>query len=149
VTGRSGDAVSVWQLTCKADIEVKSPQAELLVLCEGEKSPSSLHGKLTINGQPVEMESVSSTNGWSATILPQHEHWLFLRAPLKAGPNAVVLDECIADSSEISAWVWATRPADTATSNPARYPNSLPQPETVSLDGVSLIPTTATPHETK
>ena len=40
------------------------------------------------------------------------------------------------DCNTMSAWVWATKPG---SGKPCAYPNALPEPETISVDGVSLL----------
>jgi hypothetical protein len=118
-----------------------------------------------VNGREVRPGTASSATGWSATLLPTHEHWTFLRIPLVSGSNEVVLDEFVGDDcATISAWVWATKePGDVrcrkrpprrsvepgatrlaesrnATEGvPYRRGTILPQPELISLDGAALL----------
>jgi hypothetical protein len=130
---------SAVQLACNAEIQVKSPKAELLILCEGDKLPLAPPGRLTVNNQPVEQETLASTAGWSATILPQHEHWLFLRAKLSPGLNTIVLEQYATDCTKISAWVLASRPGKTTASSGVSMANALPEPETIALESVAII----------
>ena len=135
-TSRLGDAASGVRWTCNASVDVKSPQAELLILYEGKKPFTTPEGRLTVDGREVNLEAISSTTGWSATVMPPHEYWVFQRAPLTTGKHAVVLDNLVGDDFEcVSAWVLAAKPGGVST-----YPNALPQPETISLDGVALFP---------
>lgn len=122
------------RLTCRARVRVTAPWAELLVLCEGQKPPTVPPGRLTIGGRAVPMETISSAAGWFSGP-PSHEHWTFLRAPLSAGESEIVLDQAVGqDCTKLSVWLWATKPGGAAT-----YPNALPQPETISLDGAVLM----------
>ena len=134
-TSPLGDAASAVRVTLNADVTVTAPRGELLILCEGAQSPAGPVGRLTVNDRDVAARAVFSAAGWSATLLPHHEHWLFLRVPLDEGENRIV-GELFAssDSTDISAWVWATRPGGAGA-----YPGSLPQPETISLDGAALL----------
>jgi hypothetical protein len=130
-----GDARSAVHLVLDVKLDLAAPQGELLVLCEGRKPPAAPVGRAKTNGREVEPGTASSATGWSATMLPAHEHWTFLRFPLSGGGNQVVLDQFAADDCEvISAWAWATKPGGRS-----EYPNSLPQPESISLDGATLV----------
>lgn len=134
-TSEAETVKSIVHVTCNARVQVASPRAELLLLCEGGKAaPTAPSGQLTINGRTVDMEAISSAAGWTAAVFPHHEHWLFLRAPLAAGDNAIAIDQCVNDGcTKISAWVWATKPGGKCS-----YPNALPQPESISLGGARL-----------
>ncbi len=134
-TSLLGEADSAVQVTLDVDMTVTAPAAELLVLCEGEKSPASPICQVTINGQAVPASSVFSDAGWSATLLPRHEHWTFLRVPLVAGDNHISGGLFAAsESSTVSVWVQAAKPGSAQTDA-----GDLPQPETISLDSVVLI----------
>jgi len=134
-TSPLGDAAGALRMGLKAEVRVKAPQAELLVLCEGEKSPVAPVGPLRVNGREAATSVSFSDAGWSATMLPRREHWTFLRAPLGTGENRISLDGFAGDDCRtISAWVWATKPGTASA-----YPNALPHPELVSLDGALLI----------
>ena len=135
----AGAAAVRW--ACTAQVRVTAPRAELLFLYEGDKLPAAPVGKLLIGGREVHPEAISSEAGWCAAGLPHHEHWIFLRAPLSAGDNAVSLDYAMPDGGanvKVSVWVWATKPGGVSA-----YPNALPQPETISLDGAALLDATA------
>jgi hypothetical protein len=82
------------------------------------------------------MDSAMSDTGWNATVLPKMENWTFMSAPLVSGKNSISLDLLTGgDVSKISAWVWATKPGGRTSA----YPNALPHPETISLDGMKLV----------
>ena len=133
-TCRLGDVRSAVRVACEATIQVKAPQAKVLILYEGEKAPPMPLGRVTINGRPTEMESATSV-GWCATGMPHHEQWNFQMAPLAAGENVISLEQFVgSDCTRISAWVWATKPGASST-----CPDALPQPESISLDGVALV----------
>ncbi len=134
-TSLLGDVGSAVHLALDARIELAAPQGELFVLCEGTKAPAAPMGRVKVNGREIVPGTASSAAGWSATMLSAHEHWTFLRIPLVGGTNDVSLDEYVGDDcTTISAWGWATRPGASSA-----YPNSLPQPETISLDGATLL----------
>ena len=135
----AGAAAVRW--ACSAQVRATAPRAELLLLYEGDKLPAAPVGKLLIGGREVHPEAISSDSGWCATGRPHHENWMFLRAPLSAGENAVSLDYAMPEGGanvKVSVWVWATKPGGASA-----YPNALPQPETISLDGAALLDTTA------
>ncbi|MEN6459051.1 MAG: NPCBM/NEW2 domain-containing protein [Thermoguttaceae bacterium] len=134
-TCRLGDQPSALRLTCTAKVRVGSPRAELLVLLEGKGRCPMPVGRLTLNGRKVAMEELPSEAGWSATGLPHHEHWTFLRASLTAGDHAIALDQFVGDGcTNVSVWVTAMKPG--AVSDDA---NALPPPESVSLGGLALM----------
>ena len=130
-----GSAASAIRLMLEAKVEVKSPQAELVLLLEGDKPPANSVGRLIINGRPVEPTITSSATGWSATGLPGHEHWTFLRVMLASGANVLSLDQFLGDDCrEVSAWVLASKSGSIST-----FPGMLPQPESISLDGAVVM----------
>lgn len=134
-----GDAPCAVRFTLDAEVEVAAPQAELLVLCEGEKPPAAPIGPWKLDGRAVQPGEASSATGWSATMLPAHEHWIFLRAPLAPGRRQISIDQYVgSDCTKISAWVWATKPGENAA-----HANSLPPPESISLDSAALLAPTA------
>ena len=136
-TSLIGDAASGIRLNLDASVTVDPPGAELLILMEGKSSPSVPVSSLTINGRVQAMTESISDAGWAASVLPVPEHWTFMRAPLSQGSNAVSLELTAgSDCSRMSAWVWATKPG---SGKPHAYPNALPEPETISVDGVSLL----------
>ena len=133
-----GNVSSAIRLTCEANVRVTAPHTELLLLYEGKQTPAAPVGRLTVNGRQVEVKTTSSDAGWAAAVLPVHEHWLFVRAPLEKGDNAIFLDQFAShDCTQVSAWLWATKPGEASTN-----PKSLPQPELISLDGASLLAST-------
>ncbi len=137
-TSLLGEAASAVRVTLDADVTVSAPAGELLILCEGEKSPATPIGQVLINGQPVATTPLFSDTGWSATLLPKHEHWTFVRVPLQRGENRITGElYASSDSSTISAWLWATKPGSSSS-----YPATLPQPEIISLDSAVLIAST-------
>jgi hypothetical protein len=128
-------AAAAVRLTCSAQVRATAPHAELLLLCEGKKGLAAPVGRLTVDGRETATEAISSDAGWSATGASPLERWIFFRAPLAAGEHAVSLDYALGGgSTRVSVWVLATKPGGVSA-----YPNSLPQPETVSLDGVAVL----------
>jgi hypothetical protein len=133
-----GNVSSAIRLTCEANVRVTAPHTELLLLYEGKQTPAAPAGRLTVNGRQVEVKTTSSDAGWAAAVLPVHEHWFFVRAPLEKGDNAIFLDQFASpDCTQVSAWLWATKPGEASTN-----PKTLPQPELISLDGASLLAST-------
>ena len=134
-TCRLGDAASALRLTLETHVRVASPNAELLVLCEGPQTPAGPVGRCTVNGRDATPVTASSEAGWSATVLPRREHWTFLRLPLAAGEHQVSLEQFLGgDCTSVSAWLCAAKPGSAET--PA---GALPQPASISLGGAALI----------
>ncbi len=133
-TSLVGDAKSGVEVAVEGSVTVDAPCAELPVLVEGEQPPSQPMGVIRVNGAEVQPAISSSETGWGASGMSRPEHWVFMRAPLKTGVNTVALDLVTDGRSTISAWVWATKPGDTAVAD-----GLLPQPEVISLDAVALL----------
>ncbi len=136
-TSTVGAAKSKLRWQAQAEVNVTAPKAELLLLIDGYKSNAKPLHKLTVNGQPVEFKySNSAIHGWGSTVLPQSEFWCFLQAPLATGKNVISWEVMASDECQnVSAWVWSTKPGDTAQ----HFANALPQPETISLDMLPLL----------
>lgn len=134
-TSRLGEAASAVRLSLEARVRVDAPSAELLVLCEGKKSPSVVGESIRVNGQKVDAATTTSAVGWRATGLAIPEHWTFVRVPLSSGEQRVALEQYVGDDcARVSAWLWATK----AGGAPATG-QRLPQPETISLGGAALV----------
>lgn len=124
------------RLNVNADVLVRAPQAELLILLEDRQTPAIPTYHLTINGAEPTATTSSSAIGFNVASGTRRENWLFLRAPLAAGPNQIRLDLLDnRDPPQASIWVWATR---AHAADPADYPDLLPAPELISLDAVKL-----------
>lgn len=64
-------------------------------------------------------------------------YWVFLKAPLQNGDNKISLNLDLPGSKlKVSVWAWAKKPGNTSTNS---YPNTLPQPEDISLESVNLV----------
>jgi len=141
-TSLVGDAASAIQLHAEGKITLDAPHGELLVLIEGKHQLSEPWCRITVNGVETPATPSGSEAGWGASGMPKPEHWLFLRAPLGQGANAVGVEllagvPSAPDTPRVSIWVWATKDSgDTAVV----VPNSLPQPELVSLGSALLLP---------
>ena len=146
--GGVGDMTSAVCVKFEGKVRVKSQRAELLILLEGDDAPKAPLSTIRINGKESEATASSSKAGWKATGMAAPEHWLFLGVPLSGGEHTVSAEILFDNGAPtVSAWVWATRPGRTDTSV---YPNSLPEPELVSLDAVPLmevVDTSAVPCE--
>lgn len=132
---------SIVRLSMEGSIEVTSPQADLLVLIENDNETFNQKGTLYINGNPTPLVTTENRR-----ILPRwrasKEYWVFLKAPLKYGENLISLKLDLQGSPQkVSVWAWAKKPGDIA---PKGYPNSLPQPEDISLESVNLVESFAT-----
>jgi hypothetical protein len=124
------------QLNLQADVLVRAPKAELLVLLEGKQPPVTPAYRLTVNGAEPEVTSSTPADGFSAAGEAHREQWLFLRAPLPTGPNRIQLDLWDdRDAPNASVWIWSYR---TNRAGPPDYPGLLPAPELISLDAVKL-----------
>jgi hypothetical protein len=120
----------------KAEVEVDAPLAELLILLESSKPVAdSQRCSIFIDGKETTYTSINSEDGWSASHRTKAEHWLFLKVPL--GKKQDIRLELVAsrEVSDISTWVWAKSRFQTGL---AEYPNRLPVPEVISLDGQCL-----------
>ena len=125
----------------EGSVEVKSPQADLLVLIESDNETFGQKGTVYINGIPtpfVITENRRILPRWKAS----KRYWVFLKAPLKYGKNVISLSLDLPESPQkVSVWAWAKKPGNTA---PETYPNTLPQPEEISLESVNLVESFAT-----
>ncbi|MHB0998337.1 MAG: alpha-galactosidase [Armatimonadota bacterium] len=135
----TSDGKSAIRLRFNGKVGIASPDSRLLVLLVGvNKSPVAQLSHLNVNGIDVSMEQKLSSPNSDATGQPVEERWTFMSAPLSKGENAISLDLLAGDDTvRASVWVWATKPG----SGPQTYPNSLPQPELISLDSKQLIAT--------
>ena len=142
---------SSFELKLDAKVTVKAPQAKLLLLMEGDKTtPASPACTVLINGNKSRTGEKYTIEGWgeaekhrdiafAASSLAPVERWRFVEVPLKEGASDISVELLAgSDCSKISAWVWATKPGGEVP----KYPNSLPEPEVLSVDGISLLDTT-------
>ncbi|MDD3907380.1 MAG: hypothetical protein PHF34_04115 [Bacteroidales bacterium] len=132
---------SLVRIGMEGSVEVKSPQADLLVLIESDNETFDQKGTVYINGNPTPFVTTENRR-----ILPRWKaskrYWVFLKAPLKYGKNVISLKLDLPKSPQkVSVWAWAKKPGDIA---PESYPNALPQPEEISLESVNLIEPFAT-----
>ena len=136
-----GEAAGGTYLRLQARVAVASPQAELLVLLEDDRSVPLPICQVQVDGQPAALTPSSSDTGWASSQMPRRDQWLFLRAPLTGGEHAVSVELLAGGAPRLSAWVWATRPG---RPGPAQDDN-LPQPELISLDARPLLAPRAAP----
>jgi hypothetical protein len=131
------DIASGIQVAVNCEVDVASPQAELLVLCDGGESPTALAYHADVDGAPAPVEVADSETGWSASGRPRPERWLFYRTRLAKGRHRVSAEwSGGAATGKVSAWLWATKPGSDGA---APLSNSLPSPETISLDSIALM----------
>ncbi len=126
---------------CKMELEaqlaLEAPAGELLVLLEEQGQPVDPVCQLTINGEPVDWSLSGPDTGYSGTVFQRPEQWLYLRAPLTAGRSRVRLELLSrTEAPKVSVWIWAKKPGSLIGST---FPESLPQPEELSLDSVCLL----------
>jgi len=134
----TADAKSAIKLNAEAEISLDSPKGELLVLLEGKDQIVSPVCTTRVNGKESQQTISSSDTAFASTGHPKPDHWLFVRSPLSQGRNRVGIDLLTrTESPKISVWAWAKK--DGAVEGSV-YPNSLPQPEEVSLDSVEVVP---------
>ena len=124
------------KLKMEGSVRVKSPQADLLVLIESDKDDFRQKGTVYIN--KVSTPFVTTEN---RRILPRwnasKRYWVFLKAPLQNGDNKISLNLDLPGSQlKVSVWAWARKPGNTSMNS---YPNTLPQPEDISLESVNLV----------
>jgi hypothetical protein len=127
----------VLRLRMEGTVEVTSPVADMLVLIEGNDDKIRPEGKIYINGKPEEFLITGSAQGWTATMFKKQEHWIFMKASMKYGENIISLELDLPESPQkVSVWSWARKPGSSTT---IIYPNTLPQPEDISVESVNLI----------
>ncbi len=136
-TATIGRAKRSLELRLEAVVSLASTQGELLVLSEEKSQPIPPQCRLLCNGKEVRATMSGPDLGYSGTVVPRPEQWLFARFPLVAGENDIRLELVTrSESPKVSVWAWATRPGAVDGS---KYPNSLPQPEIMSLDAVQIV----------
>jgi hypothetical protein len=134
-TSPTGTLDRAIHLQLTGDVEVRSTEAELLVLLEGPGSPTVPVSSCQVNGKPAPVETMLSDAGFASTVLPAREHWTFARVRLPHGKSAVDLSLVAeANATAVSAWLWACDPPGEKSD----YPNALANPERISLGSVAL-----------
>ncbi|MBI5092818.1 MAG: NPCBM/NEW2 domain-containing protein [Candidatus Hydrogenedentes bacterium] len=125
------------QVDLECEIEIGSPQAELLALCDGGGTPSALGCRVEVDGSAALVETTDSETGWGASGMPRPERWTFYRTRLANGHHRIKANfSGGAETGKFSIWVWATKPA---SADALPVSNVLPSPETISLDSVALL----------
>ncbi len=127
-------------LRMAGSIDIEAPQAELLVLCEEKSEEINPLESAWINGKKVLPILSGPHASFNVDGHRVPEHWQFLRYPLAHGKNQAVVELLTrSEEPQISIWVWAFKPGAVRGSS---YPNSLPQPDRISLDSARLMPET-------
>lgn len=137
-----------FQLKLDAQVAIRSPQAKLLLLLEGDKKVPDVtactvqvNGKKTRAKEKFTLESYAEAEkyrniAFAASSLPPAERWRYVEVPLQQGSNDISVELLAgSDCVKISAWVWATK----LSGGISDYPNSLPQPEVLSVDGAVIL----------
>jgi hypothetical protein len=132
--GNIGSAISV---DLDAEVIADAPASELLILVEDKEVPVDPLCKLRINGKDSELLTGGSETGWAASGLSKPERWIFLTSALSKGENTINLKLLTRGGNPtVSAWVWAKK---SGSEEGGKHPNSLPQPEVISLDSINLL----------
>lgn len=147
-TDRLGQNQYATRVKLEADLFTTGTQAQVCILLEGGKVPPKYACQMKVNGRGFNLEarpSLTNSHVYNlGTLSSPERHWVFLvgRLPqdatsrLEKGNNRVSLELIAGDNTtRVSAWVWATKPGGTT---PA-YPNALPSPEMLSVDGATLM----------
>ena len=136
----AGGGKTQTQIDLQAELTVAAPEGQLLILKECDTPTSGpLEARLTVDGKPRTLRVTGSATGWSCSGAPQPEHWVFQSAPLSQGKHTLALtltSDSQTTPSRVSVWGWATKPK---SGGAVKYPNTLPQPETLSLGSVCLL----------
>jgi len=136
-TSTVGSATTSLKLCLDADVTIQSSEGELLVLSEEKSQPIQPICRLLVNGREAPAVLSGPDVGFASTVASRPEQWLMLRFPLAEGENHVHLEVLSrSESPTMSAWAWATKAGEVDGSS---YPNSLPQPEHLSLDAVQIL----------
>lgn len=122
------------KLSMDGSVEVKSQEADLLILLEGNTDNYVPEGTISINGRPSEFSLCESGKG---RFKVNRKLWVFLKTPLIQGENSISLDLLLPKSPlKVSVWSWAKKPGNLSQE---KYPNILPQPEDISIESVNLV----------
>ena len=149
-TDRLGQNQYATRIKLEADLFTTGTQAQLCILLEGGKVPPKYAYQMKVNGRGFNLEArPSMTNSHvynQGTLGSPERHWVFLvgRLPqdatsrLETGNNKLSLELIAGDNTtRVAAWVWATKPGRSLTVSD--YPNALPSPEMLSVDGATLM----------
>ena len=136
VSGTQKATTPAIRFVLEGSVEVTSAQADLLVLMEGDNIPLKPEGTMIINGNSLPLITTENSR-----ILPRwkasKKYWVFLKAPMKNGENSISLKLDLPETPlNISVYAWAKKPGNPALQS---YPNTLPQPEDISMGSVSLV----------
>ena len=147
-TDRLGQNQYATRVKLEADLFTTGNQAQVCILLEGGKVPPKYAYQMKVNGRGFNLEArPSMTNSHIynlGTLCSTERHWVFLvgRLPqdatsrLETGNNKLSLELIAGDNTtRVAAWVWATRPGGVTPD----YPNALPSPEMLSVDGATLM----------
>ena len=133
---RMADIKNGTKITLEAEVMLESPQNKFLLLLEGrDKSPVYAFGNFIINGKKVLPVVSPSQEGWRSSWMRDNETWTFVEVPLEKGKNTISIEAISSECSNVSAWVWASK----AGGEKPDYPNSIINPEFISLDSAALI----------
>lgn len=128
------NTASIIRFMMEGSVELTSPQADLLVLLEGNTDTLEPEGTIYINGTLAKLSFSESGKG---RFKVNRKLWVFMKAPLKCGKNSIFLNLNLPKSPlKVSVWAWAKKPGN---ASPMNYPNALPQPEDISLESVNLV----------
>lgn len=133
-----GSVESAIRMDLEANVAVETPEGELLVLLEEKALPVSPLCTIRVNGKEVPFTITGPDTGFQLESHARPEQWLFLRSALSQGQNRVEIELTTrTQSPTLSVWALAKKDGTVGGSS---YPNSLPQPEEISVDAVEVIP---------
>jgi hypothetical protein len=125
------------QVELDAKVVLSAPQGELLVLIEDVTMPAEPRCTITVNGKATAWALSTPDQAYVATDIDAPERWAFLRVPLAPGESRLHIDLLTrSEAPTVSAWTWAYKEGVLSGS---LYPNSLPQPEILSLDSAQFL----------
>ena len=118
-------------------IEVQAPQADILIVMEGESTIPQPAPSVMVDGVDRTVLCIRSEDGWAVSMIPAVEHWLILKTPISIGNHKVIITTAVSPTvTQVSAWAWASKPGQMVHVDDV---DILPQPELISLDAVVLI----------
>jgi hypothetical protein len=124
-------------VSLQATVDTNAPQTKLLVVMEGTAELKNLtYQQFLINGVSANVQVISSESGWNSTGYAEREHWKILQTDLTSAHSEISLQQLQPDANctKVSIWAWATKNGNGTPS----FSNSLPCPELINLDAVSL-----------
>lgn len=125
------------QMQLDAVVTLDAPSGEFLVLIEDAVMTTDPICRVSVDNKETEWSLANPIQAYVATDIQAPEHWAFVRVPLSTGEHQIHVDLLTRNASPaVSVWAWATKEG---VLDGSTYPNSLPQPEIISLDSVQIL----------